>query len=118
MSAAANPAMLETAGELGATYVVVHARGTPADMQCHTDYDDVVAEVYEFLAQGVRRCGVAGIPPDRVVVDPGIGFAKTSTQNLDLLRALGQLRGLGHPVLVGTSRKRFLGHLSAGCRRA
>ena len=114
VSAARNPAMLETAGELGAAYVVMHSRGDPRDMQQHTDYHDVVAEVYEFLAEGVRRCAVAGIPPDRVVLDPGIGFAKSAEQNLDLLRALAQFRGLGHPVLVGASRKRFLARLSAG----
>jgi dihydropteroate synthase len=72
-------------------------------------YTDVVAEVYEFLVDGLNRCDAAGIDAHRVLVDPGLGFAKTPEQNLALLRALRQFRGLGRPVLVGASRKSFLG---------
>jgi len=108
-----DPALLQVAAESGAGYVLMHARGTPANMQRSTDYFDVVAEVYEFLADGLAACRAAGIDLSRVVVDPGIGFAKTAEQNLELLRAGRQLRGLGHPVLVGASRKSFLGVLTA-----
>lgn len=112
VSGARDPAMLEVVATTGAAYVLMHTRGTPGDMQQHTDYDDVVAEVYEFLAGGLARLAAAGVPANRVVVDPGIGFAKTVEQNLALLRALPQLRGLGRPVLIGVSRKSFLGRLT------
>jgi dihydropteroate synthase len=105
--------VLAAVAETDAAYVLMHSRSTPADMQHHTEYRDVVAEVYEYLAAGVARCEQAGIPRERVIVDPGIGFAKTGAQNLDLLRALRQFGGLGRAVLVGTSRKSFLGPLSA-----
>ncbi|MPZ87011.1 MAG: dihydropteroate synthase [Nitriliruptorales bacterium] len=113
VSGARDPALLEAAAETGAAYVLMHMRGTPADMQRLTGYDDVVAEVYEFLAAGLERCVSAGIPVDRVLVDPGIGFAKTAEHNLTLLRSLRQLRGLGSGVFVGASRKSFLGALTA-----
>lgn len=113
VGAAADPELLEAVAGSDVAYVLMHARGTPADMQRHTDYSDVVAEVYEFLADSLRRCEEVGVPAERVLVDPGIGFAKTPAQNLELLRALRQFRGLGRPVLVGSSRKSFLGPLSA-----
>ncbi|MGH3666383.1 MAG: dihydropteroate synthase [Egibacteraceae bacterium] len=106
--------LLRAVGERGAGYVLMHTRGTPTDMQSHADYDDVVAEVYEFLAAGVDRCAVAGIRRERIVLDPGLGFAKTAAHNLALLRSLRQLRGLGRPLLVGASRKSFLGALLGG----
>ena len=103
--------LLEVTAEAGAAYVLMHSRGTPRDMTSLTDYGDVVAEVFEFLAAGIERCLQAGIAQDRVIVDPGIGFAKDAVQNLQLLRNLRQLRSLGRPVLVGASRKSFLGAL-------
>jgi dihydropteroate synthase len=118
VSGARDPRLLGVVAERGAAYVLMHTRATPADMQRHTDYDDVVAEVYEFLSDGLRRCRGAGIAAGCVLVDPGIGFAKTAVHNLDLLRALRQFRGLGRPVLVGASRKSFLGPLSAAPRAA
>ena len=113
VSGALDPALLKVVADARAVYVLMHTRSTPADMQRHTGYADVVAEVYEFLAAGLERCADAGIPPERVLVDPGIGFAKTAAANLDLLRALRQLRSLGRPVFIGASRKSFLGPLSA-----
>lgn len=95
----------------GAGYVLMHRRGTPADMQSRTDYDDVVAEVFEALAEGVERCEIAGIDPERIAVDPGIGFAKTPEQNVALLRELRSFRSLDRPVLLGASRKSFIGGL-------
>ena len=109
VSGGADPALLELAAEHGAVYVLMHTRGTPAQMQSLAGYEDVVAEVYEFLADGLDRCAAAGLPADRVVLDPGIGFAKTPEHNLRLLGALRQFRGLGRPVLLGASRKSFLG---------
>ncbi|HWH32802.1 MAG TPA: dihydropteroate synthase, partial [Egibacteraceae bacterium] len=114
VSGAADRKLLEVAAAHKAVYVLMHTRGTPADMQSLADYDDVVAEVYEFLADGLARCTAAGLPLERVVVDPGIGFAKTPEHNLRLLAALRQFRGLGRPVLVGASRKSFLGAILGG----
>jgi dihydropteroate synthase len=108
VGAAADPAVLTATARAGALYVLMHSRGTPATMGALTDYDDVVAEVYEFLVDGLSRCAEHGLAREQVVVDPGIGFAKTPEQSLDLLRAVPQLRSLGRPVLVGASRKRFL----------
>jgi dihydropteroate synthase len=108
VGAASEPALLAAAARSGAVYVLMHARGTPATMGGLTDYGDVVAEVHEFLADGLARCAAAGLAPEQVVVDPGIGFAKTAEQSLALLRAVPQLRSLGRPVLVGASRKSFL----------
>jgi dihydropteroate synthase len=111
VSGGRDPDLLGVAAEAGAGYVLMHTRGTPQDMQTRAEYTDVVAEVYEFLAAGLRRCLDAGIADDRIAVDPGLGFAKTGAHNLRLLRELRQLRGLGRPVVVGASRKSFLGAL-------
>lgn len=113
VSGGRDPDLLAATAQAGAVYVLMHTRATPADMNRHTDYSDVVAEVYEFLADGLARCADGGIPAERILLDPGIGFAKTGAQNLDLLRDLRQLTGLGRAVLVGPSRKSFLGPLSA-----
>jgi dihydropteroate synthase len=103
--------LLSTVAASGAGYVLMHRRGTPADMQTRTEYDDVVAEVFEALAEGIERCEAAGIDRERVAVDPGIGFAKTAEQNVALLRELRSFRSLDQPVLVGASRKSFIGKL-------
>ena len=111
VSGARDDDLLRVTADAGAAYVLMHSRGTPQDMSRRTDYDDVVAEVYEFLAASLQRCSDAGIALDRIIVDPGIGFAKDAAQNLQLLRSVRQLRSLGRPVLVGASRKSFLGTL-------
>lgn len=111
VGAAANEELLAVAARAGATYVLMHTRATPQDMQRHTAYDDVVAEVFEFLADGIERCMQAGIAQERIVVDPGIGFAKTADHNVALLANLRSFRSLGQPVLMGASRKSFLGAL-------
>jgi dihydropteroate synthase len=103
--------LLQAVADTGAAYVLMHTRGTPKDMQRHAGYADVVAEVYEYLAEGLRRCAAAGIDEEAVIIDPGLGFAKTAEHNLALLRALRQFRSLGRPVLVGASRKSFLGRV-------
>jgi dihydropteroate synthase len=92
----------------------MHIQGTPDTMQVDPRYDDVVAEVIELLAGRVERAVAAGVARERIWVDPGIGFGKTSGHNVFLLRHLAELRVLGAPVLVGTSRKRFIGALSGG----
>ena len=100
------------AAEHGAAYVAMHRKGTPADMQIDPRYDDVVAEVGEYLAGKARWARAAGV--SEIYVDPGIGFGKTVRHNLQLLAALPRLVAAGVPVLVGTSRKSFIGHLAAG----
>ncbi|WP_416676505.1 dihydropteroate synthase [Egbenema bharatensis] len=106
-----DPEMLPTVAELNVPIVLMHIRGTPKTMQQLTDYADLVKEVYEFLMQRVEACIAAGISPDRIMLDPGIGFAKTYEQNLELLRQTAQFRCSGYPVLIGTSRKSFIGHI-------
>jgi dihydropteroate synthase len=104
------------AAELGVPWVAMHMRGTPRTMQRAPHYDDVVDEVRSFLDDVAGRALDAGVP--EVWVDPGIGFGKTTRHNLELLAHLDRIVELGHPVLVGTSRKRFLGELTAdGDRR-
>ncbi|CAN5445933.1 hypothetical protein BH23ACT9_BH23ACT9_24450 [soil metagenome] len=108
VSGAADGEVLALAARAGAVYVLMHTRGTPQDMTEHTQYDDVVAEVFEFMVDGIERCAAAGLAREQLILDPGIGFAKTAEQSLALLRAVPQMRGLGRPVLVGASRKSFL----------
>jgi dihydropteroate synthase len=104
--------MLPTMAELDVPYVAMHIRGTPQTMQDQPAYDDVVAEVFEHLAERLRAFTAAGVPAERLIVDPGIGFGKTGEHNLILLRNLRDLTSLGRPVLVGVSRKRFIGRLT------
>ena len=104
-------AMLATAGACEAGLVIMHMKGTPRTMQAAPNYDDVVREVREFFEQGLERCEQAGIDPQRVCFDPGIGFGKTLEHNLELLRALPDLRVADRPLLVGVSRKSFVGKL-------
>jgi len=101
--------MVEVVREFDAGVVMMHMRGTPRTMQHAPTYEDVVAEVFDALAERVERSGIAR---DRIAVDPGIGFGKTFDHNLSLLRNLGRFARLGCAVLVGTSRKGFLGTLT------
>jgi dihydropteroate synthase len=91
---------------------LMHARGDPKTMQDAPAYDDVVLDVYDYLAERVAAAESAGIPRGRIVVDPGIGFGKTVEHNLALIRRLSLLHGLGCPVLLGVSRKGFVGRIS------
>ncbi|MFA9432563.1 dihydropteroate synthase [Egicoccus sp. AB-alg2] len=104
--------LLPTVADLGATYVLMHLRGTPQTMQQEASYDDVVGEVFDFLADRLDALERIGVPRERVAVDPGIGFAKTADHNLVLLRRLREFTSLGRPLLVGTSRKSFLGRVT------
>lgn len=107
------------AAELGAALIVMHSRGSPRTMTTLTGYDDVVEEVAGFLSRRAEEAAAAGVRRDAIVVDPGFGFAKTPEQNLELLRGLDRIAGLGYPVLAGTSRKSFIGQvldLPAGSR--
>jgi dihydropteroate synthase len=103
--------LLPTVAELGVPYVLMHMQGTPRTMQRAPAYDDVVGEVYDFLAGKLAVLAELGIDTQRVAVDPGIGFGKTAEHNLLLLRRLREFTSLGRPVMVGTSRKSFLGRI-------
>jgi dihydropteroate synthase len=109
-----DPQMAGVVAEAGAALCLMHMQGTPQTMQADPHYDDVVAEVLEALVVSIDRAVAAGVPRSRLWVDPGIGFGKTTGHNLFLLRHLAEFRVLGAPVLVGTSRKRFLGALAGG----
>jgi len=100
------------AGHATAGICLMHMRGEPATMQGLTDYVDVVAEVAQFLGDQAARLRDAGIAADRIVLDPGYGFAKSSEQNLQLLREQQHLLALGYPLLVGWSRKKTLGDVT------
>ena len=109
-----DPALATVVAEAGAVLALMHIQGTPETMQVDPRYDDVVAEVIGFLSGRIDRAVAAGVARERIWVYPGIGFGKTAGHNLFLLRHLGELRVLGAPVLVGTSRKRFIGALAGG----
>jgi dihydropteroate synthase len=110
----ADPQVLPVVASHGAAYVAMHWRAHSAVMQQLASYDDVLVEVRDELAQRLEAATAAGIDPARLVVDPGLGFAKTADHNWELLRRLPELEALGVPILVGSSRKSFLGSLLAG----
>ncbi|MHB8876119.1 MAG: dihydropteroate synthase, partial [Myxococcaceae bacterium] len=109
-----DPALAGVVAEAGAACCLMHIQGTPESMQRAPHYGDLLAEVIEFLAAAIGRAVRAGVARERIVVDPGIGFGKTGAHNLFLLRRLSDLRVLGQPVLVGPSRKAFLGQVVGG----
>jgi len=107
----ADPDMAKTIAAAGAQVILMHMQGTPQTMQKEPHYNDVVEEVCDFLSLRAKVALAAGISPDGIIVDPGIGFGKRLEHNLALLRQLPKLAARGYPVLVGLSRKSFLGQL-------
>ena len=107
-----DPGMLELLAATTVPAIAMHTLGPPKTMQQEINYRDVVAEVVAHLAERVQVCAARGIDPARIALDPGIGFGKRIEHNLALLRHLGRLVALGHPVLVGTSRKAFIGRIT------
>jgi dihydropteroate synthase len=112
IGAASDPDMFGVVGSAGAGMVLMHMRGDPATMQDDPRYDDVVGEVHEYLRERLEAAIFAGIERERLAIDPGIGFGKNVEHNLALLRATSALAELGAAVVVGASRKRFLGTLT------
>lgn len=106
-----DPAMAEVVAGSDAYLCLMHMLGEPRTMQDDPRYDDVVSDVKAFLEERLAFAVAAGIAEERICVDPGIGFGKTVEQNVELLNRLGELTGLGRPLLFGASRKRFLGRL-------
>ncbi|GAA5614410.1 dihydropteroate synthase [Streptomyces platensis] len=111
---AADPAMVPVVAAHQVPFVVMHWRGQSIDMNNRAVYGDVVAEVVDELGQSMERAVSGGIDPDRIVIDPGLGFAKEAGHDLALIARLARLRALGRPLLVAASRKRFLGRVLAG----
>jgi dihydropteroate synthase len=103
-----DPQMFPTVAQLSVPIVLMHIRGNPQTMQSLTDYQDVVAEVAEFLTNQVKQAIACGISRSQIAIDPGIGFAKTAAQSLTLLQRLNELKALSLPMLVGVSRKSFM----------
>jgi dihydropteroate synthase len=115
----ADPDLLGVVAREGAAFVAMHMRGTPATMREHAVYDDAVGEVARELRARVDAALAAGVDPRGLLADPGIGFAKTASHNLEVLRALPELaRAVGTPLLVGMSRKSFLGPIVGDGERA
>ena len=108
----AEPELADLCAERGCELIVMHMQGTPRTMQTDPRYDDVVDDVRAFLAERVEVAVAAGVREERIWIDPGIGFGKTVEHNLTLIRRLGELRELGRPIVVGASRKRFIGALT------
>ena len=112
VTAASDTRLLDLVAAHGAAIVLMHRRGEPRTMQRDTAYDDVVTEVKEYLRQRAVSATDAGIPAHRVWIDPGVGFGKNVDGNLRLLAALPEFADLGYPVMVGASRKSFIGEIS------
>src|SRR5690606_32452925 len=106
------PACMEVAAASNAPIILMHAQGDPRTMQAAPRYDDCLLDVYDWLEARIAACDAAGIARARLVADPGIGFGKTVAHNIELLEGLTLLHGLGVPLLLGASRKSFIGMLT------
>jgi len=104
-----SPDMAKIAADYGAAVVIMHIKGTPRDMQQNPVYDDVVVDVMSYLEDGIAIAVKAGVDREKILVDPGIGFGKTLEHNLTLLNRFDEFRSLGRPLVLGTSRKKFIG---------
>jgi len=109
---AEGPRLAKVVRDFGAGLVLMHRRGNPETMQSLTQYEDVVSEVLEELRSSIDCATEAGVCPEQIVVDPGLGFAKTPEQNLEILSQLEKFHALGFPVLLGPSRKSFIGKIT------
>jgi dihydropteroate synthase len=114
VSALADSGMAAVAAESGAGLVLMHMLGTPETMQNNPRYDDVVSDVWSFLEERMNFAVARGVAPEQIALDPGIGFGKTDEHNLALLKGIPQLAASGRPVLIGASRKSFIGRITGG----
>ena len=106
-----DPQMLSTVASLNVLIVLMHIRGNPQNMQKLTDYEDLITDIYQFLSQKITEATLLGIDKNKIIIDPGIGFAKNHDQNLEIFRRLESLKTLNSPILVGASRKSFIGNI-------
>ena len=107
-----DPGMAEAAARSGAAVIVMHMQGTPETMQDDPFYEDVLSEIIEWFETRTASLISAGVAKDKIIIDPGIGFGKRLVDNLDILRGMGDFRGLGFPIMVGYSRKSFIGMIT------
>jgi dihydropteroate synthase len=103
--------MLPVVAQRDVPIILMHIKGTPQTMQKLTDYQDLIGEIYGFLQQQIEAAKRAGVSPNQIIIDPGIGFAKNYEQNLEIFKRLGEFKSLNCPILVGPSRKSFIGHI-------
>lgn len=103
--------MLQTAADLDVPVIIMHMQGTPENMQDNPHYDDVITEIYDFLQYRAKEAEKAGIAPEKIVIDPGIGFGKKTEHNLEIINRLDEFTCMGYPVLLGASRKRYLAEI-------
>jgi dihydropteroate synthase len=106
-----DPEMLPTVAQMRVPIILMHIRGNPETMQTLTDYQDVVAEIKLFLQQKIDEALKIGIKKEHLIIDPGIGFAKNYQQNITILRNIDRFKQMGYPLLIGTSRKSFIGQI-------
>lgn len=106
-----DPQMLPSVAKMGVPIILMHIRGNPQDMQKMTDYQDLMGEICNFLSERIAAAITAGINQAQIIIDPGIGFAKNYEQNLEIFRRLPELKKLNCPILVGPSRKSFIGRI-------
>lgn len=105
------PEILNVASRLDIPIILMHMRGNPQTMQQMTDYQDLVADIIDFLKLQIQNAIACGVNSSKIIIDPGIGFAKTPEQNIELLRRLAEFKSLEVPILIGTSRKSFIGKI-------
>jgi dihydropteroate synthase len=106
-----DPEMASVVAEAGVPVILMHMQGTPGDMQKNPTYDNLIQEILDFLRDAIERAVKAGIRKDLIIIDPGIGFGKTFHHNLETIKELRQFSSLERPILLGTSRKAFIGHI-------
>ncbi len=106
-----DPQMLPTVASLDVPIILMHIRGNPQTMQQLTNYQDLIGDIYNFLSEKITAAKLLGIDHNKIIIDPGIGFAKNQKQNLEILRQLRSLKKLNSPILVGVSRKSFIGNI-------
>ncbi len=106
-----DPRMKEIVARHQVPVIVMHMKGTPRDMQKDPQYRDLIGEILSFFRESISRADAAGVPADKIIIDPGIGFGKSFAHNLDILKGLESFKVLGKPIMVGVSRKSFLGKI-------
>ena len=106
-----DPGLAEAAAREKVPIILMHIRGIPETMQRDVHYDSLFSEILQYLKTSIQRAESAGVDPDQIIIDPGIGFGKTAEHNLLILKHLSEFRILGKPILLGTSRKSFIGKI-------
>ena len=108
----ADPRLAQTVAEFSAGLILMHRRGDPTTMQSDTHYENLIAEISLFLREAISKAEAAGVDPAKIMIDPGIGFGKDLAGNVEIINSVGSLTELGKPVLIGASRKSFIGRIT------